>query len=103
MQKFRIGGIIMYIEMKKEEFIHHMINKINKNLKENKLGYKAEAKRHGLGVDVESKVNGYPIYNFYLWLDNNNDSIVIGKLIKFTFRINEQYHLDKDMIVDGFF
>ena len=93
----------MYIEMKKEEFIHHMINKINENLKENKFGYKAEAKRHGLGVDVESKKNGYPVYNFYIWLLDNNDIIEIGKLIEFTFRINEQYRLDKDMIVDGFF
>ena len=93
----------MYIEIKKEEFIYHMINKINENLKENKLGYKAKAKRYGLGVDVESKVNGYPIYNFYLWLKDNNDVIVIGKLIEFTFRINEQYHLDKYSIVEGFF
>lgn len=93
----------MYIEMKKEEFIHHMINKINENLKENKFGYKAEAKRHGLGVDVESKKNGYPVYNFYIWFLDNNDIIDIGKLIEFTFRINEQYRLDKEMIVDGFF
>ena len=93
----------MYIEIKKEELMHHMINKINENLKENKLGYKAELRRYDTGIDVESKKNGYPIYNFYLWLKDNNDVVDIGKLMEFTFRINEQYHIDKDIIVEGFF
>ena len=93
----------MYIEMKKEEFIYHMIKKINENLKENKLGYKAELRRYDTGIDVEAKKNGYPIYSFHLWLKDNNDVINIGKLIEFTFRINEQFHIDKDKIVYGFF
>lgn len=93
----------MYIEMKKEEFMHHMINKINENLQGNKLGYKAELRRYDTGINVETKKNGYPIYNFHLWLKDNNDIIETGKLVEFTFRINEQYRSDKDMIVDGFF
>ena len=93
----------MYIEMKKEELMHHMINKINENLQGNRFGYKAELRRYDTGINVETKKNGYPIYNFHLWLKDNNDVIEIGKLVEFNFRINEQYRLDKDMIVDGFF
>ena len=93
----------MYIEMKKEELMHHMINKINENLQGNRFGYKAELIRYDTGINVETKKNGYPIYNFHLWLKDNNDVIEIGKLVEFNFRINEQYRLDKDMIVDGFF
>ena len=93
----------MYIKIEQKEFIQRMIDKINKTLKGNKLGYKAELRRYDTVINIKSDVNGYPIYYFYIWFLDNNDIIDIGKLVEFTFRINEQYHLDKEMIVDGFF
>lgn len=91
------------MEIRKEEFMHHITNKINENLKENKLGYKAEVKKRGLGIDIKSNMRSCPIYDFDIYLSDNSDLFKNGKLIKFNFRINEQFHLDREVVVEGFF
>ena len=93
----------MYMEIRKEEFMHHITNKINENLKGNKLGYKAEVKKRGLGIDIKSNMKSCPIYDFDIYLSDNSDLFKNGKLIEFNFRINEQFHLDRKVVVEGFF
>ena len=92
----------MYIKTKQEDFLQRIIDNINKNPKSKELRYKAELKRHNDGINIESNVREYPIYNFYITLSNGDMVFDLDKLAKFAFNIYEQAHLTKNNVVQGF-
>lgn len=93
----------MNLEIKYNDFINRMIDNINKNPITEEFGYKAELRNYCTGLEMISKVDGCPTYNYYMRLPNSEEVFNIGELIKFNFHIREQLHLTKNVIVEGSF